>query len=72
MLRSCREENKMITVTIFINDTPIITRGAVNTGEVDKQGRTIYKVDDGRILKHKREDKAIKLVKMMLDGVVEL
>lgn len=62
----------MISVTIFINETPIITRGARNTGKKNKAGETIYQCDDGRKIKHKYEDGAVALAKKMLDGVKEI
>jgi hypothetical protein len=62
----------MITVSIFINNNPILTRSAVNTGEVDSEGNTLYKVDTGEILKHKRKDRAVVLAHKMLDTIKEI
>lgn len=62
----------MISITIYINNTPIVTRGARNTGKQNKTGETIYQCDDGRKIKHKPEDGALALAKKMLDGVVEI
>lgn len=59
-----------ITVSIFINSKPIITRSAVNItpgNPIDPE----YEIDDGRIIKHTRADGAIVLAKKMLDGIVE-
>jgi len=59
------------TVTIFINNTPIFTRSARNITSKEI-GINKYKVDDGSIIKHKREDGAIKLAKKMLDTITEI
>ena len=58
----------MITVTIFINGSPIFTRSARNQSKV-KNSKTLYKVDDGSEIWHKRDDGAIKLAKKMLDTI---
>ena len=60
----------MITVSILINGQPIFTRSAINTGKKEG-GRTIYSVDDGRILYHAREDEAIPLAISMLQTIKE-
>ena len=58
----------MITVVVYINDRPIFTRSARN---ISKNSPKIqkYKVDTGKILKHKRSDGFIPLVKQMLDTI---
>ncbi len=62
----------MITVVIYINDQPIIVRGARNTMERTSKGETIYDCDDGRKILHVREDGAVKLAVKMLKGVKQL
>ena len=61
----------MITVSISINTEPIFTRTATRikgeNGEV-----CTYKVDDGRIIKHKPNEGAIKLAIEMLKGIKEV
>ena len=61
----------MITVTISINGQPIYTRTAVNKGE-RSNGLTCYDLDDGSFIKHRREDGAVALAKMMLDTIKEV
>jgi hypothetical protein len=61
----------MITVAILINGHPIIARSAVNELEKDDRGRDAYRVDDGSIIWHRREDGAVVLAKMMLDTIKE-
>jgi len=56
----------MITVSIFINGEPIITRTAFRF----KKGH--YKTDCGATIKHNFDDGAIPLAKKMLDCVKEL
>ena len=58
----------MISVTIYINGVPIVTRSAVNT-MVTKKGKTKYRLDDHRELWHARGDGAIPLAIEMLKGV---
>lgn len=60
----------MITVAIFINGAPIISRSAVNKG-TDENGMTKYEVDDGKVIMHKRSEGAIALAKKLLKGVKE-
>lgn len=60
----------MITVSIFINGNPIITRSAVNKGKV-RDGFSEYAVDDGSKVYHKQSDGPVKLAKMLLDTVKE-
>ena len=62
----------MITVSIFINGNPIITRSATNISEGEQKGNQEYKVDDGSIIKHNYEDGAIPLAIEMLKGVKEI
>ncbi len=64
----------MITVAIFINGNPIAARTCVNKGQVrGAPGGQLYKYecDDGKIIKHRRDDGAIKLAIEMLKGVKE-
>ena len=66
----------MITVSIFINGKPVLTRSAVNKGPVkNKKGKDLilyqYAVDDGSTIYHAREDGAVKLAKKMLDTIKE-
>lgn len=61
----------MISVTIYINNVPIITRSARNVGEVEGAlGLHEYAVDDGRKIVHLRHEGAAKLAIMLLEGVV--
>ena len=61
----------MITVTIFINGSPIYSRSARNlTGK--EKGLSKYRCDDGTIIKHQREEGAIILAKRMLDTIEEI
>lgn len=60
----------MITVSISINGEPIFARTARNIKNIE-DGYSSYDVDDGRTLKHKREDGAIKLAIQMLEGIKE-
>ena len=63
----------MITVSIFINGNPIITRSARNVICVDiDKGIFRYDIDDGSIVTHKRTDGAVVLAKKMLDTVREI
>lgn len=62
----------MITVIIYINGRPIHARSAVNKGKKEKDTRDIYKMDDGNIILHKREDGAVKLSIEMLKRIKEL
>jgi len=61
----------MITVSVYINGVPIFTRSARNLGE-GKDGKCRYKVDDGSILVHRRDDGFVPLVKQMLDTVRDI
>jgi len=53
----------MITVTISINNRPIITRSAF------RFKKDHYKTDCGKTIKHNYDDGAIVLAKKMLDCV---
>jgi hypothetical protein len=65
-----RKEIEMITVAIMINANPIITRTAVNKGEVPSAPHiTKYHVDDGSTVHHKRGDGPVVLAKKILDNV---
>lgn len=62
----------MISVTIFINERPVITRSAVNkSAEYRRKGKQIYHVDDGNVIEHLSEDGCVVLAKKMLDLVKE-
>jgi hypothetical protein len=61
----------MITVAILINGQPIMARSAVNQMRTDALGRTLYRVDDGTELWHRRDDGAVELAKMMLGTIRE-
>ena len=56
----------MITVSIFINGNPIVTRSAVNQLKDTLKGEATYKVDDGSIILHKRSKGAIPLAIKLL------
>lgn len=60
----------MITVTIFINGNPIITRSAYRI-EGMEHGVCKYHVDDGSTITHHYDDGACTLAKKMLDTVKE-
>lgn len=60
----------MITVAILINGEPIMARSAVNKGEQDPEGRTLYEVDDGARLYHRRGDGPVPLAIKMLETIV--
>ena len=62
----------MITVSIFINGNPILTRSAVNKGKCKEGcGKTAYQVDDGSTLCHDPKYGAVKLAQRMLDTIKE-
>lgn len=64
----------LITVTVSINGTPILLRSATNVtkpGVPDSEDH-IYKVDDGRIIRHRRDKGAAKLAIEMLKGIKEV
>lgn len=58
----------MITVTIFINGSPILTRSATQ-GEVLGQGKYEYNLDDGSVVEHEYNKGAVELAKKMLDKI---
>jgi hypothetical protein len=62
----------MITVSILINGKAIFTRSAINTTRLNSKGETIYEVDDGKVVSHKREEGAIKLGIKLLKLIKEL
>lgn len=69
------EDPPVITVSIFINGKPIITRSARNTGRTRAEGsqpqQTAYQSDDGNIVWHNPKLGAVVLAKALLDRVVE-
>lgn len=62
----------MITVTIFINGSPVYSRSAVNRGKENENGETEYELDSHGFIRHLRADAAIDLAKQMLDTIKEL
>lgn len=63
----------MITVTITINGRILYSRTAVNKspdGTLDSS-ITTYAVDDGSVIKHRRNLGAVPLAKKMLDTIKE-
>jgi hypothetical protein len=60
----------MITVPIFINGNPILTRSAHQI-ETLKDDLRKYHCDDGTIIEHFRKDGTVVLAKKMLDTVKE-
>ena len=61
----------MITVSILINGNPIATRSAVNVG-ITPEEKSIYKLDDGKTLLHRRGDGAVALAIEMLKSIKEV
>lgn len=61
----------MITVAILINGQPIMARSAVNQVEQNALGETLYLLDDGTKVYHKREAGAVKLAIKMLKKIKE-
>lgn len=61
----------MLTVAILINGHPLMARSAVNTASQNTKGETLYKVDDGSIVAHKREDGAVALAIKLLKTIKE-
>lgn len=59
----------MITVSIFINGNPILTRSATRTK--DRVNFSEYTLDTGNKIIHKPEDGAVALAKLMLDDINE-
>ncbi len=67
----------MITVTIFINGSPVYTRSAVNVGSSGCKVKGLkdledYKVDDGSVIQHARSHGAVTLAHLMLDTIKEI
>ena len=61
----------MITVTIFVNGSPVYSRSARNvTGK--SSGPNRYLVDTGDVIQHFREEGAVVLAKKMLDTVHDI
>lgn len=60
----------MITVGIFINERLIAKSQAVNTTDMDDQGRTIYRTNKDKLLYHRREDGALPLVQQLVGELV--
>jgi hypothetical protein len=61
----------MITVSVFINGTPIFTRSAVNQAIRNSAGETEYLMDDGLKIYHRRELGAVRLAVEMLKTIKE-
>ena len=61
----------MITVQILINGRVILARSARNANPKVDDEESVYHVDDGSVIYHKRGDGAVKLAKAMLDGIRE-
>jgi len=61
----------MITVAILINGNPLMTRSAVNIGKQTPDGSTIYRVDTGEQVLHKREEGAAILAIKLLKTIKE-
>jgi hypothetical protein len=61
----------MITVSIFINDTPIYTRSARNVTVDFGQKIHSYKLDTGETIKHERGSGAVPLAIKMLKTIKE-
>ena len=60
----------MITVTININNKPIVTRSAVNISKEESMVKpNQYRLDTGKIIEHIPNDGVVTLVKKMLDTV---
>ena len=63
----------MITVIVYINGTPIITRSARRREPFKGRDDTYsYTVDDGRVVKHKYSDGAAELSRKLLKGVKKI
>ena len=61
----------MITVSILINGNAIATRSAVNVGLTPEE-KSIYKLDDGATILHRREHGAVALAIEMLKSIKEV
>ena len=60
----------MISVSIFINNNPILTRSAVNSGRINHETRsTEYDLDDGSVVIHDPSQGATKLAIKMLETI---
>lgn len=59
----------MITVNILINGHPIFTRTAVRTSTGSSVNE--YTCDDGKVLRHRFDDGAVKLAIKMLKTIKE-
>ena len=62
----------MISVSIFINNKPIVTRSAVNLDKNRDNGMdkvNEYRLDTGEVIEHIPEDGCIALAKKMLNTV---
>jgi hypothetical protein len=60
----------MISVVIFINGNPIMARSAVRK-EMNREGFAEYFVDDGSIVRHRPDDGAVTLAKLLLNTIKE-
>lgn len=58
----------MITITIFINGNPILSRSATRTNEF-RNGEAEYTLDDGLKVAHNPKKGAVELAKKMLDCI---
>lgn len=56
----------MLTVKIEINGRTIYERDAINQARSDAEGKTIYLLDNGQRIRHRRSDGAIELAKKLL------
>lgn len=61
----------MLSVTIAVNGVAIYTRSVVNTGH--KKGKKVkYECDDGNVIWHNPDDKAVALAHLMLNTIKEV
>lgn len=65
------ETKIMISVVISINGEPIMARSACNTMRQVKDGRTIYRVDDGSEVFHDPARGAVPLAIKLLQTIKE-
>jgi hypothetical protein len=61
----------MITVSILINGNAIATRSAVNVG-ITPEEKSIYKLDDGSTILHRRENGTVVLAIEILKSIKEV
>jgi len=61
----------MITVQILINGQVIFARSARNVGATAHKDIYVYHVDDGRVVLHNRNDRAVALARRILEDVEE-